>query len=340
MVLSDVDECLANAKRVPDSSRPYRGKVKGVIRFSVTTAFKRPSIAATILFFTLVGVISNLAVLTVFICHWRSTFRSQYFTFFVLNMIIAGIVYCSTNLWVSVPCTINECPFIRSDGLMITMSTPNTWGYWAYLLSSLTFTIYRFGVFMSSSFGERKSCMQMLLILSWLLPIVITLGSTALGCQKRYNRYSLAYTFDCSNCTIFWGFSFLDFNQYAGQSIPLIMITAYAIILFSVYRNRKTHGGFNRQQSIADAKLAFQFIIICCSQYLSTLLFFIIPKVGYRSDWSVLLMNTIGTINVSINPTVLLLWNQQVRSSALVTFGRRQVRTVTEATAIRSVKPV
>ncbi|CAJ0588329.1 unnamed protein product [Cylicocyclus nassatus] len=179
----------------------------------------------------------------------------------------------------------------------------------------------------------------MLLILSWLLPIVITFGSTALGCQKRYNRYSLAYTFDCSNCTIFWGFSFLDFNQYAGQSIPLIIITAYAIILFSVYRNRKTHGVFHQRQSFADVKLAFQFIVICCSQYLSTLLFFIIPKVGHGSDWSTILMNTIGTINVSVNPTVLLLWNQQVRSSAMAISGRRQVRTFTVATAIKSTRP-
>ncbi|VDK52749.1 unnamed protein product [Cylicostephanus goldi] len=173
------------------------------------------------------------------------------------------------------------------------MSTPNTLGYWAYMLSSLAFTIYRFGIFMSSSFGERKRCIKMLLILSWLLPSLITFGSTALGCLKRYNRYSLAYTFDCSNCTTLWGlFSFVDLNQYAGQLIPVIMITAYAIILFSVYRNRRSHGSFNRQQSLADAKLAFQFIIICGFQYLNTLLFFIMA--GHSSDWSILLRNTIG----------------------------------------------
>ncbi|VDM66220.1 unnamed protein product [Strongylus vulgaris] len=182
-----------------------------------------------------------------------------------------------------------------SDTVMITLATPNTLGHWGYLLSSLAFTVYRFGLFMSKSIAERTTCIKVLLISSLILPLLITFGSTALGCYKRYNRFSLAYTFSCSNCdNLFLGISYIDFNLYAGQSIPLIMITAYAIILISVYRNRKNHGGFSRRQSLADARLAFQFIIICSSQYLSTFLFFIIPKVGHGSDWSILVMNSIG----------------------------------------------
>ncbi|VDM83259.1 unnamed protein product [Strongylus vulgaris] len=121
---------------------------------------RRALLAAVVLFFTLIGVITNIMLLIVIICHWKISFRSQHFTFFVLNMITSGLVYSVTNLWVSVPCTLNECPFISSDTVMITLATPNTLGHWGYLLSSLAFTVYRFGLFMSKSIAERTTCIK------------------------------------------------------------------------------------------------------------------------------------------------------------------------------------
>ncbi|VDM75283.1 unnamed protein product [Strongylus vulgaris] len=90
------------------------------------------------------------------------------------------------------------------------------------------------------------------------------------------------------------GISFIDFNAYAGQFIPLVMIAAYAIILISVYRRRKIHSASSQHQSLAEARLALQFIIICTSQYLTTFLFYIIPKLGGGSYWGILVMNSIG----------------------------------------------
>ncbi|VDM83894.1 unnamed protein product [Strongylus vulgaris] len=112
--------------------------------------------AAFILFFALSGLLSNILLLYVFVLHWRNFFKSQLFTFFVLNMIIAGIIYSATNLWASVPCTINKCMFISSDSMMIAMTTPNTVGHWGYLLSSAALTIYRFGIYVSKTFDGRK----------------------------------------------------------------------------------------------------------------------------------------------------------------------------------------
>ncbi|CAJ0588306.1 unnamed protein product [Cylicocyclus nassatus] len=157
--------------------------------------FSRPLLTAFILFFALFGAISNILLLYGFVLNWKKFFRSQLFTFFVLNMILAGLIYSTTNLWVSVPCTLNKCTFI------------------------------------------------------------------------------------------------------------------------SIYHDRKINAAFTRRQALVDARLATQFIIICCFQYLNTLLFHLIPKMSNKGDFGVIVLNCIGTINVSINPVVLLLFNQQVRSS-------------------------
>ncbi|KAK6756789.1 hypothetical protein RB195_014922 [Necator americanus] len=141
----EVDACLARSRRIPESSRPL--------------------VACVIILFTMVGIISNLSLLAVLTIHWKSNFRSQHFTFFVLNMIVSGLIYSATNLWVSIPCTIDDCPLIRRDITMIILATPNTLGYWGYLFSSLSLAAYRFGIFMSRNFGKNTVNMKIFVML-------------------------------------------------------------------------------------------------------------------------------------------------------------------------------
>ncbi|KAK6756786.1 hypothetical protein RB195_014920 [Necator americanus] len=210
----------------------------------------------------------------------------------------------------------------RSDTVMIILATPNTLGFWGYLFSSFAFAGYRFGIFMSKNLSERTGIVKFLIIFPWILTTIFTIGSVAIGCYKRFNRFALLYTYSCSYCNILPGMSYTDVNFYGGQVLPLMMVVSYAIIVISVYRNRRIHGAIQRRQCLVDARLAFQFIIICLSQYLAAFLFYIVPKMSAGADWGVLVTNSIGTINVSVNPIVLLLWNQQIRSSIATTLGR------------------
>ncbi|VDM79902.1 unnamed protein product, partial [Strongylus vulgaris] len=139
---------------------------------------------------------------------------------------------------------------------MIALATPNTLGHWGYLSSSLAFTIFRVGIFMSRSFARKTIGIKILLILSWLVPFVITFGTTALGCYKRYNRFALAYTFDCSNCdNLFLGFSYNTFNSWSGQVIPFVMIVAYALLLIDIHRNYRSLSRVGQLESLSDARL-------------------------------------------------------------------------------------
>ncbi|KAK6756787.1 hypothetical protein RB195_014921 [Necator americanus] len=71
------------------------------------------------------------------------------------------------------------------------------------------------------------------------------------------------------------------------------MVVGYTVIVISVYRNRRIHGAIQQRQSLLDARLAFQFIVICLSQYLAALLFYIVPKMSAGADWGVLVTNSI-----------------------------------------------
>ncbi|KHJ93081.1 hypothetical protein OESDEN_07014 [Oesophagostomum dentatum] len=178
--------------------------------------------------------------------------------------------------------------------MLIILATPNTLGHWGYLLASLAFALYRFGVFISKTFADMQYCIKALLISPWLFTCIITFGTTALGCYKRYNRMSLGYTFNCAKCDLFFGITYSDFNSTAGQTIPLVMIAIYAVIIVTLYRKHKS-GDSNSRKTLADLKLALQFFVICCFQYLETYLFYLIPTVGKGAAWSVLLMNSIGS---------------------------------------------
>ncbi|VDM53637.1 unnamed protein product [Angiostrongylus costaricensis] len=72
------------------------------------------------------------------------------------------------------------------------------------------------------------------------------------------------------------------------------MITAYLFILGSIYRNRKVTRTYSNGQTLFDARLAFQFFMICCSQYLTAFLFDIVPKIGGGTVWGALIINCIG----------------------------------------------
>ncbi|WKY13843.1 hypothetical protein Q1695_004576 [Nippostrongylus brasiliensis] len=291
----ELSRCLANSGSVDDAYRPL--------------------VAAIILLFTVVAISSNVFVLGVYVFHWKSSFRSQPFTYFVLNMILSGLLYACTNLWVSIPCTFDKCLYISSDVMMIVLATPNSLAHWGYLFSALSLTTYRFAIFISKSFAEDRIRVKVLLISPWVLTSVLTFGTTAMGCFKRYSRLALAYTFNCSDCDLGLGITYPDVNFYCGQVIPLVMIAAYVFILVSLYRNRKRNVGFHQRQALVDSKLAFQFTVICFAQYLAAFVFFIVPKLSHGHIWSAIVMNTIGTINVSVNPIVLLLFNQQIRGS-------------------------
>ncbi|KAK5986430.1 hypothetical protein GCK32_019754, partial [Trichostrongylus colubriformis] len=117
-------------------------------------------------------------------------------------MIIPGLLYAATNLWMSIPCTFDGCLYFSSDTLMIALATPNTLAHWGYLLSSLSFTIYRFGIFISKNFYYQTFIIKILFISPWVISLALTVGTTALGCYKRYNRYSLSYTYKCSDCSM------------------------------------------------------------------------------------------------------------------------------------------
>lgn len=163
----------------------------------------RPMLTGFILLFSLIAIFANVILILAFIIQWKLSYSSQHFTYFVLNMSMSGLLYAATNLWVSVPCTLDMCPFISTDHLMVALATPNSLAHWVYLLSAMSFTIYRFCLFMSKSFSDRTTCIKALVIAPWALTSLLIFGTTGLGCYKRYNRLSLSYTYNCSNCNIF-----------------------------------------------------------------------------------------------------------------------------------------
>ncbi|CAI4230674.1 unnamed protein product [Auanema sp. JU1783] len=271
----------------------------------------RPIVASFIFISSLISTILNIFLLSIVIKFWNTNFRKQPFCYFVIIMTIPGGIYAATNLIVSGPCSISDCSFISSDWLMIVLATPNTLSHWGYLLAAFSFSIYRFSVFLSSRKSNSKYVIMTCLLSPWLLSAFITFTTTFTGCYKRFNRYALQYTYNCSECSMFYGlFTFQDFNFWAGQILPVIMLSLYSFIIISIQQKQRS------QAMSRELHLTTQYFIICLFQYLSSFLFYIIPKIGTGSAWDIIAMNIIGVLNVSVNPIVLFCFNGQIRNSA------------------------
>ncbi|CAD6196428.1 unnamed protein product [Caenorhabditis auriculariae] len=258
---------------------------------SLVAAERRIIIGVCILIVSLFSFLINFFLIIAILCRWTS-FSKQMYAHFVLSMLFAGLQYTSVNFYVSIPCAFTYCSYISSDSLMVALATPNTLSFFAYLFAAFAFSVFRFACFI---YNKRSWVVfqKVCLYLPWVLAILIAFYTTANGCYKRYNRYALEYTYNCSACNLFFSFNFMDFNFYIGQALPLIMFGLYGTIVV----------------------MALQYILICTAQYLACLLFYMVPRLGRGHPVAVTLMNTIGSINVALNPLVLILFNTQMQKA-------------------------
>ncbi|CCD74344.2 G_PROTEIN_RECEP_F1_2 domain-containing protein [Caenorhabditis elegans] len=279
----------------------------------------RTIIGATILVFSLISNFLNVTVITAIINEW-SSFRRQIFIQFVFSMITAGTVYTSVNFFVSIPCSFSFCPYLKDDYLMIILSLPNTLSFIAYLLANFGFSIYRLCIVFDIFRHHLKTVQFVTLYLPWILSIYVVIDTTWHGCIKRFNRWSIGYTYNCSNCNVWFGVSFIGVNFYAGQVLPIMMCFMYGIMIVDIFWKKSKGGGKSRRFTAFDIKLAFQYLLVCLVQYLASFLFYIVPKVGNGSTLAIIAMNIIGVIDMGLNPLILLIFNSKVRLATVVLF--------------------
>ncbi|CAI5452759.1 unnamed protein product [Caenorhabditis angaria] len=286
----------------------------------MTDTEKRTTVGICILFFSLLSFLLNIIVIFAIFKSWK-LFKGQPFTQFVISMIVAGTIYSSVNFFVSIPCTLTYCSYLESDPLMIIFATPNTLSFLAYLLANFGFSIYRLSIVFGSCFKNATTFIHLItLYLPWLVSFLATIDTTYRGCIKRFNRFSIGYTYNCSNCKVWFGISFIDVNFYAGQILPIIMCLMYFAMIVNVYFKRMSTG-YMAKSVKSDLRMALQYLIVCLAQYLSSFLFYIVPKYGNGSLLAVIAMNTIGVIDVGINPLILLLFNGKMREATIVLFS-------------------
>ncbi|PIC27750.1 hypothetical protein B9Z55_019910 [Caenorhabditis nigoni] len=235
-------------------------------------------------------------------------------------MIIAGTIYTIVNFFVSIPCSFNYCPYLQDDTLLMIMSLPNTLSFAAYLLANFGFAIYRTCIV----FDLLRHCLRIVqmitLYLPWILAIYTVIDTTSRGCIKRFNRWSVGYTYNCSSCNVWFGVSFIDVNFCAGQVLPILMCIMYGVMIANIYWKKAHNNGKSKRFQALDVKLAFQYLLVCLIQYLASFLFYIVPKIGNGSLIALIAMNIIGVIDMGLNPLILLIFNARIRFSTALLF--------------------
>uniref|UniRef100_A0A8R1HSF9 Uncharacterized protein n=1 Tax=Caenorhabditis japonica TaxID=281687 RepID=A0A8R1HSF9_CAEJA len=260
-------------------------------------------IGTTILLFSLSSLALNTVVAAAVLNSWKG-FRAQ----------VCAYYKCECA---KLSCDASRNIGAFSDTLLIILSLPNTLSFIAYLLANFGFAIYRCCIVFSLLSTHRRSVQLVNLCLPWILAVYAVADTTSRGCIKRFNRYSIGYTYNCSDCNVWFGISFIDVNFYAGQILPILMCGMYGIMIADIYWKKSNNrgGGASKRSTAFDMKLAFQYLLVCLVQYLASFLFYIIPKFANRSLLAVIAMNVIGVIDMGLNPLILLIFNSSVRQA-------------------------
>uniref|UniRef100_A0A0N5AWL0 G_PROTEIN_RECEP_F1_2 domain-containing protein n=1 Tax=Syphacia muris TaxID=451379 RepID=A0A0N5AWL0_9BILA len=239
-----------------------------------------------------------------------------------------------------IPCTFTLCEFYSTDTLMIGIAITETLGYYTTIATNCIIALERLSLFFCKPVNNFITNNYILIILlPWIWGCTIAISTTAMGCYKRFNRWTLQYTFECSNCDIFNGFNVTHMLFASLQIIVLIMLFGYISIIV------QTCFGMSLGRRQKPVPLIFQCFAICILQWLSATVFFIGGSVfGYNivvSIMSAMICNAFIVGNASVNAVVSLLFNKTIRQAFVHLFSnkRRQNSTV-DIAVITRIHPV
>ena len=149
------------------------------------TIAQRILAAGFISIMTFAGLTLNGLLLTIYYLSWSDIGNVVIYRM-MLSLTLSGLVTIMVNIYTTLPCSFSFCSFYGVDALMITLSSPDTFGYYTTLFTNCIVAIERISLFTSKAVNHFIRKFHLLIIsIPWLLGFAITVGTTSIGCYKR-----------------------------------------------------------------------------------------------------------------------------------------------------------
>lgn len=163
---------------------------------------------------TTIGIILCLLFLAIFYVKRKKLRSTTYKLFLSLNT--ASMLLYFTDCTIMLPCTFTDCGFY-TDLTMVSLAWTNTFGYNAAACTNLLLSFERFSMFYFQTVHRLIDRHKFLfLLLPWIYSAIITIGSAAMGCHKRWDIKTILFDFFFSATIIF--FLLVVFIRYLAQN--------------------------------------------------------------------------------------------------------------------------
>uniref|UniRef100_A0A0N5AG56 G_PROTEIN_RECEP_F1_2 domain-containing protein n=1 Tax=Syphacia muris TaxID=451379 RepID=A0A0N5AG56_9BILA len=192
----------------------------------------------------------------------------------LLNLLnITQVIYLIPSVIVMLPCTFSSCPFYSNPAIVL-LSLPDTFGFYASSTLNCLIAIERISMFLFTPlhyFVERHTIAYG--SISWIIGLLVMFLTTFIGCYKRFNPYSIAFSYECGSCDLFKNVNLLTMLMWITQVMVIVMLIGYIVVVGSMklkssLRTKKRR--FTRQ----EAGLLLQGGLICLCQWMVIVFFF------------------------------------------------------------------
>ncbi|WKX94693.1 hypothetical protein Q1695_011734 [Nippostrongylus brasiliensis] len=229
--------------------------------------------------------------------------------------LIAGcLTYLSSNCFLLLPTIFGN--FVIDDTLNVILATPNTIGYLSIMFTTSTMALDRFLIFfLPKTSATLSSSVRwcVFAILPYILAVCVTAHMNLIGCHKRVNPTSMGFSYACCGCG-----GYLVGLPVLAVSFSTANLVVYSAIFIRIWymKSLTPTGAYQYSQNSLrkrDVNLVVHFSIICVSQFIGSCSFYILPPLANYSRFSFNLSMVFSSLNTTVNPCVIIIFNAGVR---------------------------
>uniref|UniRef100_A0A914PVM9 G-protein coupled receptors family 1 profile domain-containing protein n=1 Tax=Panagrolaimus davidi TaxID=227884 RepID=A0A914PVM9_9BILA len=296
--LSDYQKCFATNKTWPN------------LGDKLTAAF--PLLIVTIIAFGL-----NIVLIATILKYFQELTEKIRINILLMNLCFSHCLYLSGTFLVQTPAAFSSVPIYYSNNLMISLTAISSIGFYAIVFFEFSVAIDRFIVFYSEKKLSRNAYFGFILIL-WFLSISAVCLQVWHGCPKRYNQWTLSYSFECNFGCIgnIFGFLPISILLNLGTYLTYAVFGLYALVFLKIVHLKSLHQTKFKAQK-KELLVLMQFFAIFLCTWLSTTSMFVFPTWFGRSMFTNICPMILIALNALLNAALLITFNVTIRTKVI-----------------------
>ncbi|EYB93911.1 hypothetical protein Y032_0177g577 [Ancylostoma ceylanicum] len=284
----------------------------------------RVTCAVLILVPAMAGFVLQIVVTIAFLIGWK-TMKNNSFYIIMVQIISCNICALFLDLYIAFPLTLTGTQYM-GDSILLYRGPLFLEGvaFHGLLLLSFLLTLNRAAAFFFPEMNDDVFSPKGTTILStgvWMYISIIVILDYAFGCEKQFLKDEFYFRYHCE-CTLSLRLCFANFIVYQSYVIPPTMILLYVLVYVRIRLSyHATTRGSNTQVEVRFLWQTIPLGILLSIQMISFTMLPKLPVSGYGRFFVTTATNLVTIFNNMTPPTILLVYNRDIRKYARQAFS-------------------